>query len=562
MIVPEPTYAPTETLPWAIERWAESEPDRPFLHDVGGGSRTYGQVHGAALRWADAFRRAGVAPGDNVPAMVRTSISAQEHWLGLGRLRAVRTGVNTDFRGRALAYVLRDCRARRMICAREFLDRVAEVAGELDGSGGRGGPGGLELVIVPDAGPGDLPAGFPVPLVAAADLWDAAEPATDLPVPERHELACITYTSGTTGPSKGVLVPWGRLWPNHAWIDLAGDDVYYCPFPVFHLSGMLPLAWLGFPGGQVVLREGFKTPRFWTDVRTHGCTTTALIPAMMNWLLDEPPRHDDLDNPLRFVSGAPVVPRVGEFTARFGVRMRTVFGNTEIGTPLYAGPDVSADRASTGKWVTPGYEVRVADGDDYEVPVGEIGELLVRTTEPWRMMAGYFGMPGRTAEAWRNGWFHTGDGVVQEPAGRYHFVDRITDSMRRRGENISSMEVEAFVVEHPAVAECAAIGVPSADGEDEVKVCVVLHDGVELPPAELHAFLAGRMPAFMVPRYVEYLTAPERTEAMKRVRKPPLRVDPLNERTWDAAAGGAADRGAAVAQGRSVPTTHTATQLE
>ena len=130
--------------------------------------------------------------------------------------------------------------------------------------------------------------------------------------------------------------------------------------------------------------------------------------------------------------------------------MRTVYSTTEVGMPLYAGPDVSADRASTGKWCAPGFEARVVDEHDYEVPQGQIGELLVRSGEPWRMLAGYFGMPEKSAEAWRNGWFHTGDGFVQDTDGHYHFVDRITDSLRRRGENIASMEVEAYVNEHPA----------------------------------------------------------------------------------------------------------------
>jgi crotonobetaine/carnitine-CoA ligase len=288
---------------------------------------------------------------------------------------------------------------------------------------------------------------------------------------------------------------------------------------------MLPLAWLGFPGGRVVLRrDGFKTQHFWDDVRTHGCTTTALLPVMMNWLIDRPARDDDRDNPLRFVAGAPVVPRVDEFKSRFGVQMRTNFGNTEVGTPLYAGPDVSANRASTGKWVTPGYEVRVVDEHDYEVPTGRMGELVVRTTEPWRMAIGYYDMPARTAETWRNGWFHTGDGFVRDEAGRYHFVDRITDSMRRRGENISSIEAETYVNEHPAVSESAAIGVPSPDGEDEVKVCVVLHRGQRVTHAELHGFLAARMPAFMVPRYIQLRDGLPKT-ATERVRKAALREE-------------------------------------
>ncbi len=524
-----PTFDPTETLPGAIRNWADRQPDRPFLRDVHGATRSYGQLHQAALRWADAFRSSGIKSGDNVPTMVRTSITAEEHWLGLAWLRAVQTGVNVDFRGRMLAYLLTNCRAEQMICSVEFLDRVAEVAPELDR---------LRLVIVADAGADALPPGFPLPLVTAEELWDGASPATDLDVPQRHEIACISYTSGTTGPSKGVLVPWGRMWPNESWIDMSADDVYYCPFPVFHLSGMLPLAWLGFPGGQVVLRDSFKTQAFWDDIRTHGCTVTALIPAMMNWLLDQPPQPGELDNPLRYVAGAPVVARIDEFKRRFGIVMRTNFGNTEVGTPLYAGPDVGADRESTGKWVTPGYQVRVVDEHDYEVPAGRIGELIVRTEQPWRMMVGYYGMPEKTAEAWRNGWFHTGDGVVRDERGRYHFVDRLKDSMRRRGENISSIEVEAYVNEHPGVSETAAIGVPSRHGEDEVKICVVRHGDSDLDAPTLHAFLAERMPAFMVPRYIEFVRDPERTEAMKRIKKVALRADPLNAATWDAATGG------------------------
>ena len=361
------TFAPTETLPWVIEQWAATDPDRPYLHHVDGGSRTYAEFHDATLRWADAFRGVGVVAGDNVPVISPTTIRAQEHWHGLGWLRARYTGVNTDLRGSSLAYVIQNSRARHVVSASPFLDRIAEIADDL---------ARVELVIVSDDV--DPPADFPFPVVSAHDLWDGASCDRGMRAPQRHEIACISYTSGTTGAPKGVLVPWGRLWPNHGWAGLTGTDVYYCPFPVFHMSGMLPLAWLGFPGGQVVLRDSFKTKEFWNDVRTYGCTTTALIPAMMNWLLDQPPRDDDLDNPLRFVNGAPVVPRVDEFRRRFGVQMRTQFGGTETGTALVAGPDVTADRESQGKTVAPGYEVRIVDEHDYDVRDGEAGELVVR----------------------------------------------------------------------------------------------------------------------------------------------------------------------------------------
>ncbi|MFI5045942.1 MAG: AMP-binding protein, partial [Acidimicrobiia bacterium] len=160
-----PTFAPTETLPNAVLGWAERDPGRIFLIEVDGDSRTYGEFHHAALRWADAYRRLGVEPGENVAAMTRTSIAACEHWLGLGWLRAVHTGVNTDFRNDSLVYVLDNCRARHMVCELEFVERVASVASDLHH---------LETVVVPDAAPADLPTDFPVRILAADQLWEEA----------------------------------------------------------------------------------------------------------------------------------------------------------------------------------------------------------------------------------------------------------------------------------------------------------------------------------------------------------------------------------------------------
>ena len=166
-----------------------------------------------------------------------------------------------------------------------------------------------------------------------------------------------------------------------------------------------------------------------------------------------------------------------------------------------------------------------------------MGELLVRTDEPWRMMVGYFGMPEKTAEAWRNGWFHTGDGVVRDERGRYHFVDRIKDSMRRRGENISSMEVESYVNEHPAVSgdRCHRRAVRARRGRGQ-DLCRPARGPARSPMPSFTSSWPPGCPTFMLPRYIEFVAAPERTEAMKRIKKPPLRVDPLNGNTWDALA--------------------------
>tara|TARA_Y100000588_G_scaffold283922_1_gene301470 strand:- start:195 stop:773 length:579 start_codon:yes stop_codon:yes gene_type:complete len=181
--------------------------------------------------------------------------------------------------------------------------------------------------------------------------------------------------------------------------------------------------------------------------------------------------------------------------------------------------------------------LRVVDAKDIEVPPGNTGELIVRTDQPWAMNHGYYKNPETTAEAWRNGWFHTGDAFRMNAAGEFFYVDRIKDAIRRRGENISSIEVESQVNEHPAVQECAAIAVPSEFGEDEVMVVLAPKSGETLDPAELVAFLRTRMAHFMVPRYIRIMDALPKTPTTK-IQKAPLRANGITEDTWDREAAG------------------------
>jgi crotonobetaine/carnitine-CoA ligase len=222
------------------------------------------------------------------------------------------------------------------------------------------------------------------------------------------------------------------------------------------------------------------------------------------------------------------------FEKRFGVTMRTNYGMTEAGWPIATGDDVT-DPLSCGQ-ARPGFDLRIVDAHDRELPVGEVGELLVRAHEPWTMNLGYLARPADSAAAWRNGWFHTGDAFRVDQDGRYYFVDRAKDAIRRRSENVSSFEVESMVAAHPAVLECAAIGVPSDAGEEEIKVCVVLREGERLDPGDLTEFLLETMPRFMVPRYVEYLPELPKTPTSK-VRKVELKREPFTAATWDRLAG-------------------------
>jgi crotonobetaine/carnitine-CoA ligase len=243
---------------------------------------------------------------------------------------------------------------------------------------------------------------------------------------------------------------------------------------------------------------------------------------------------------LRNLAMAPAVPDLDGFRARFGVRVCTAYAMTEIPVPFTSeGWDVTNWKASGKlKGGYPGLEVRVVDEHDYEVGPGEVGELILRASEPWTVTPGYYGMPEATAAAWRNGWFHTGDGFTYDADGYYYFVDRLKDTIRRRGENISSFEVEGMVNQHPGVAETAAVAAPSDVTEDEILVYVIPKPGHELDPAELVLFLAPRAPRFMIPRYVMVVDDLPRTQGSMRVQKAILRQAGLPEGVWDREAAG------------------------
>ena len=256
---------------------------------------------------------------------------------------------------------------------------------------------------------------------------------------------------------------------------------------------------------------------------------------MAAFLWAQPTATDDAKNSLKRALMMPLVPHYEAFEERFGLQLTTCYGMTEVPIVFSAHWDIT-DPMSCGV-VCEGFEVRLVDEHDYEVPVGQIGELIVRHRDPWVLCQGYFDMPDKTAEAWRNGWFHTGDAFRVDELGRYYFVDRFKDAIRRRGENISSFEVEALVSAHPGVLESAAIPVPSEWGEDEVKVCVVRADPA-LTEEQLIRDLITTMPGFMVPRYIEFTDDLPKTDATQRVKKNLLRVDPLNPSTWDRDAAG------------------------
>lgn len=493
-----------------------------FLQDVDGREATYGQVEDAVNGWAAALERAGVQAGSTVLVMLPNSFESVYSWMAAARLGAIEVPVNTAYRGAILTHVANNAGAQVAVVHVDYLDRLDAIASSLEA---------LQVVIA---------VGKTVRPVAGVDVMLADEVVSDdQPVepsvhPQRYDVACILYTSGTTGASKGVIVPWGQV---HATatgcIPLDGlgeDDAWYSPFPMFHMSGKLALYGAALIGSRFVIRNGFNTDGFWPDIRAFGCTTSLLIGTTPAFVASRPPTDDDAGSPLRNVLMAPVPDDPGAFMDRFGVRIATVFNMTEISCPVWSRWDLGP-KGSAGR-LRPGYEVRIVDEHDEEVATGQLGEIVVRSSDPWKLMLGYWRMPDKTVEAWRNYWFHTGDAGFEDENGNYYFVDRTKDAIRVRGENISSMEVEAEVSAHHAVAECAAVGVPSPMGEEDVMVFVVPTAPGACDPSDLTRFLIPRLPRFMVPRYVTLVEALPKTPTEK-VRKHILREERDRHTAWD-----------------------------
>jgi carnitine-CoA ligase len=501
--------------PHAVARWASETPDEVALQHVDGDTLTYDELHVQGRAWAVAIEALGVRAGDHVATLLPNTFDSHRALLALGWLRVVEVPLNTAYVGRMLAYTVDHSDATTLLTTSEYVDRVTDMRPDMPQ---------LERVVVVDADE------F---LAAARDV--AHEPAW--PGPEYRDIHSLMFTSGTTGPSKAVITPWAVMYQFWSWVPddaVAAGEGVYCTMPMFHNSGRSAFNYALVCGARFVTRDRFSATAFWDDVRATDCRVAALIGPMTALIYSAPPSPADGDNPLRDVILGPMIPEIDDFERRFGVRTATCYGQTEVGIPIATGWD-------HGPWANcgrrrmdyPWPDAVVVNEHDEPVGVGEVGELVVRSAEPWSLNVGYYKMPEQTVEAWRNGWFHTGDAFRVDDDGWYYFVDRLRDAIRRRGENISSFEVETFVTEHDDVLECAAIGVPATHGEDDVMVAVIVRDPATFDPAALVEFLEPRMPRFMLPRYVEVVGDLPRTEASMRVRKHEIRARGVTDATFD-----------------------------
>jgi carnitine-CoA ligase len=526
----EPPRAPLRGLPLAEQtvpalliRQADAFGDRPLFR-CDGLERGFAEMRDAAARAAGGLAAAGIEPGDRVAAMCRNRVDLLDLVLGCAWLGAVAVPLNTAVRGPQLEHMLSNSGARALLADSELVAPLALVER----------PPALEAVWALDGVPADPPAGYTVS--DAPGPADAVEPATV----GGHDTLAILYTSGTTGVSKGVLCPHANFYwwgiEMSEMLELSADDVLYTCLPLFHTNALNAFMQALVSGATYTLGPRFSVSAFWTRLAEADATVTYLLGAMVNMLWSREPGSADRAHRAR-VALAPASPAgiVERFRARFGLTLLEAYGSTETNAVIGAQPD--HQRSGYMGTLRRGYHARVADEHDEPVPDGTPGELLLRHEVPFAFATGYHGMPEKTVEAWRNLWFHTGDRVVREPDGWFRFLDRSKDAIRRRGENISSFEVEHVLAEHPAVASVAVFAVPSEMAEDEVMAAVVLEEGARAEPVDLVRHCEGRLAYFAIPRYVDIVAELPLTENGK-VRKAVLRERGVGERTWDREAAG------------------------
>ena len=536
----------THTVHGLLAARAASHPARCFLR-FREQDFSFDQIDRWSNDLAGRFQGFGVRHGDLVAVMLPNRPEFVACWFALGQLGAVATLINTAMRGPALVHAMNLSRATVAIVDTSLLPSLESIRAELST---------LRTLIVTDP-PAEADrvddqvetqqfemVAFPARSFGGSS---ATGPSRTVEGDEPDEPAMVMFTSGTTGPSKGCVlshryaIRQAELMIEH--LQLGQDDVLYCPFPLFHLDALvltvMPALLLG---ATAAIGERFSASGFWNEIRDFGATVFDFMGATLTMLHKAPITTHDGENPVRLAWGVPVPEFADEFERRFSLRLVELYGSTDAGVPIYQPLDERRRPGSCGR-VIPPYDVRLFDEQDRPVERGEVGEMVIRPNEPSIMSQGYFAMPEATLAANRNLWFHTGDLARQDDDGYFYYVGRRAESIRRRGENISSFEIEEVVKLHPHVLDAAAYGVPSALTEDDVMVAVVARPGTSLDPAQLVEFCGQRMARHMVPRYVDVVDELPRTPTAK-VEKHTLIARGIGPRTWDRDGHGASDHGA------------------
>ncbi|MEO9137926.1 MAG: AMP-binding protein [Jatrophihabitans sp.] len=489
---------------------AASRPDVCFLRTVDG-DVTYDETLSRVQTVAAGLARLGVGPGSPVVLIMHNSSDQVVVWFALGWLGALHIPLNTALVGRQLEHALRVAAPALIVADHDLLSPIASAVHQAAPHAtviARGAPTHVAGSRLEDLGDGQL---------------DEIPPHTA----DELDVATLLFTSGTTGAAKACelshryLARQGEIHARE--FGLRAEDVLYCPFPLFHIdAATLTVVAALAVGATAALGERFSTSRYWDEVRRFDASVINFMGATLTMLWKQPASPTDTEHHVRLAWGVPMPEWQHAWESRFGFPLFQVYGLTDAGVPVYDPIDGTQRQGACGR-VVPEFEVRIGAGD----------EILVRGREPGLTMNGYHSMPEATADAIdAGGWVHTGDRGRFDSSGFLTFLGRSTDSIRRRGENISAHDVEQAGLEHPDVIEVVAAGVPSEFTEEDVKIFVVRRRGALLTAEELHAHYCAVAPRHLAPRYIAFVDQLPKTPTEK-VEKFRLIATADTWPTWD-----------------------------
>jgi len=516
------------TVKYILEDKAAHYGDKVFLQykDI---KVSYSEFNRIANAVGNSLSGLGVGKGDHLLVMLPNGPEILYSWFGAAKIGAVEVPVNFNLKGHTLLHVINDSRARHLIIHRQYLEKLAFIQDQTQYL--------ATLIVLGDEG-GEATSGMKYSVINFDRLLEGSTEAPEVTI-KAGDPATIMYTSGTTGPPKGVIQPQAYAFSYARGAGRKGfveeDDIYYSYLPLYHTAGKFVDVFATLLcGATIVLAEKFSPATYWSEASSYKATVAYALFAAA-FLYRMPPTPGDAQNTVKRFLSVPLIPEINQFAERFGVEVWSAYGLSEGGS-VFMGkvPQNLQDIRFAGK-LRDDFEVRLADPDGYEVPVGKVGEVLQRPKEPYTTMLGYYNLPDKTVEAWSDLWLHTGDLAYRDEEGNYYFAGRVKENIRRRGENISPESIEREINLHPAVLESAAVAVPSEfglAGENEILAVIVTKEGQQLKAEDLIAFLEPRLPYFMVPRYIKFVADLPRTPTEK-VRRTALKDNWSEGEIWD-----------------------------
>jgi len=489
-----------------LEKQSEEFAEKNFIL-FRGQKIKYQEINLLSNRFAHAFHSLGIRARDNVAVMLPNSPEWISCWFGLSKIGAVLVAFNTQWKAESITHALMQTDVKAILIGEEFLAEFLKAKK----------PAGLITILDSKNSSLNLTEGF-IPLSTLLYQTSSENPTWEGPA--GYDPLIITFTSGTTGFPKAVVNP------HHAYIVAAEDlvdyveltsaDIIYTFLPLYHANPQVYCVLTALTcGGTIALAERFSASRFWTDIIFYQATAFSYVGGVLPILLHQPKKPEEKLSSAKkcFGGGAPLDIHEAT-TCRFGLQVCELYGMSETGTWNTINRPSEIKIGSVGK-VRRGFDVRIFDEYDHELPAGKIGEIVIRPLQPFIMFLGYYKMPEETLSSYRNLWFHTGDLGMMDAEGFFYFCGRKKEIIRRGGENISPLEIERVLNNHPAVAETAAVGVPDPILGEEIKVYIVLKEGKTVKPEELIQISQEKLPPFMIPRYVEFISELPKTPSEK-----------------------------------------------